>query len=482
MSQKLIFYPLGNAETILFEMNNGEKMLFDFAAMKNPSNDDNLYDIVEEFSEIDSFKVVMFTHAHEDHTKGASDFFYFEHAKKYQSEERKKIEELWISSAFLLDKDLENGADAKVIRNEARYRLKNDLGIKVFASPGSLDEWVEENELDWDVVKDKIVCAGDKWRLTTNQDTIEFFVHAPFSEDSEDVDDKNEPSIVLQMSCINSQKATRIIITGDVPYSVLDKIVDISKCNGNEEYLKWNVYDIPHHCSYTGLNEKDDEEGEMIEPTDNIKWLLKQSEKDAYVIASCEKITKKTSPPHMIAKKAYEYYTKNDVTFLATMEYHNQKETIPEPIEFIIGSSGIELLSSENRYSYQNTEQFIEDKHIVTKEYYLKIDCKVTMKGRKTFFLRNYPERLIHRGRKLEFFIAETDCPQPYKVLWKVKNNGAEAEKRNCIRGELEELDNSYSIKKESADFQGKHYVECYLIRNDKCVASDRIDVCISRV
>ena len=45
-------------------------------------------------------------------------------------------------------------------------------------------------------------------------------------------------------------------MTGDTPYQVLDKIVDISRENENVEYLDWDIYDIPHHCSYTGLNEK----------------------------------------------------------------------------------------------------------------------------------------------------------------------------------------------------------------------------------
>ena len=119
MAQYFTIYPLGNAETCLLELNNGSKLLFDYAAMNDGSSSDARFNIEDELSSIKEFDVVMFSHAHEDHTKGASDFFYLDHAQKYQSDTRVKIKELWVSAAFLLDTDLENHSDAKIIRAEA---------------------------------------------------------------------------------------------------------------------------------------------------------------------------------------------------------------------------------------------------------------------------------------------------------------------------------------------------------------------------
>ena len=149
MSQTLTFYPLGNAETCLLELGNGAKLLFDYAAMYDGSTTDTRYDIKKELSTIKEFDVVMFSHAHDDHTHGASEFFYLDHAKAYQSESRAKIKELWVSAAFLLDTDLENQSDAKIIRAEARHRLKNKYGIKVFAEPDSLEKWLTDHEIDF---------------------------------------------------------------------------------------------------------------------------------------------------------------------------------------------------------------------------------------------------------------------------------------------------------------------------------------------
>lgn len=43
--------------------------------MRSDATDDNRYDIEDALSDIDEFEVVMFSHAHDDHVKVASDFF-----------------------------------------------------------------------------------------------------------------------------------------------------------------------------------------------------------------------------------------------------------------------------------------------------------------------------------------------------------------------------------------------------------------------
>lgn len=344
MSQTLTFYPLGNAETCLLELGNGAKLLFDYAAMYDGSTTDTRYDIKKELSTIKEFDVVMFSHAHDDHTHGASEFFYLDHAKAYQSESRAKIKELWVSAAFLLDTDLENQSDAKIIRAEARHRLKNKYGIKVFAEPDSLEKWLTDHEIDYDDVSDLIIHAGQVINLPDSlNEEMQVFVHAPFSDDSEDIQDKNDPSIVLQVRLFNNERETNLLITGDTPYQVLDKIVDISQTNSNESFLAWDIYDIPHHCSYTGLNEKGEKAVRIITPTDNVQWLLEQATTNAHMVASCLKITEETSPPHMCAKRAYEKYTSPDVKFLATMEHIPFSGGKPTPIKFVIDSFGVTL-------------------------------------------------------------------------------------------------------------------------------------------
>lgn len=342
MSQKITFYPLGNAESILLELSNGKKILFDFADTHTNEFSDKRIDLTKELSIINTFDVVAFSHAHDDHVKGAKDFFEFDHANKYQGDDRAKIKELWVSSAFILDSDLDS-EDARVIRQEARYRLKNGYGIKVFSEPDALDKWLEENDLSSDDSLHPIIHAGTLLDSNTHDlgDEVQFFVHAPFSEDSEEVADKNEPSIVMQIRLKNTSRETNILITGDAPHSVLEKIVTRSEENGNSGYLYWDIYDIPHHCSYTGLsNEKGDY---WTTPTEEVKKLLSEySQPNSIMIAPCKPIENNSDdnqPPHIEAKRSYEHFS-NNKKFLATMEYPNKSN--PKPIRYKIDYLGIQ--------------------------------------------------------------------------------------------------------------------------------------------
>ena len=47
------------------------------------------------------------------------------------------------------------------------------------------------------------------------------------------------------------------------------------------------------------------------------------------------------------------------------------------------------------------------------------------------------------------------------------------------LRGQIID-DNGTEKRKEDTNFEGAHYVECYIIKNNVCVARDRIDVPIS--
>lgn len=133
--------------------------------------------------------------------------------------------------------------------------------------------------------------------------------------------------------------------------------------------------------------------------------------------------------------------------------------------------------------SFDDTEEFIEDKYPIDIRYNLSIDCKVTRDGYRPKFLREILARKVRvlRVRSLEFYIETTNISEPYEVRWKVLNIGEEAEKRNCIRGQIITSNKGSNKRTESADFFGDHYVECYIIKDNIVVARDRINVPISQ-
>jgi len=126
--------------------------------MHTNQDGDKRCDLTTILSSNESFDVVVFSHALDDHVKGAKDFFWFDYAKAYQGDNRATIKELWFSSAFVLDSNV--CEDARVIRQEARHRLKEGYGIKVFAEPDSLNQWIEDNGLVKEDVDDSIIHAG----------------------------------------------------------------------------------------------------------------------------------------------------------------------------------------------------------------------------------------------------------------------------------------------------------------------------------
>jgi len=226
--------------------------------------------------------------------------------------------------------------DARVIRQEARARLKKGEAVKIFGHSDELSKWLEDSDVSEDSVKHLIYHAGGNIDHKLG-DEVSFFLHAPFSDDCDDVKDKNDPSVVMQMRLYNNDTETNVLVTGDVTCEVIDDIVRITQNNDNEDYLKWDLYDIPHHCSTTGLCSNPDE---GVTPTDNVQWLLEQSGSYAYIVASCKALVDADSPPPSAeAADAYKAYTGSDVTFCVTMEW--RKKSSPEPMIFTVNERGL---------------------------------------------------------------------------------------------------------------------------------------------
>lgn len=131
--------------------------------------------------------------------------------------------------------------------------------------------------------------------------------------------------------------------------------------------------------------------------------------------------------------------------------------------------------------SFVDNEQFIEDMFPVNLMYSCKISCLVSGNGWRPTpigeFLSLLKRYLPHRF-EIRCTMEYTNCPWPYKVFWKVRNVGVEAEKRNMLRGQIYEKGKTIV---EHSNFFGKHYIECYIIKNGVCVARDKVDIPIGK-
>ncbi len=155
-------------------------------------------------------------------------------------------------------------------------------------------------------------------------------------------------------------------------------------------------------------------------------------------------------------------------------------------LNFVFGTSfpnANTIANSAYEYSgrgFNDTEEFIENLVPVDIRYSGKIDCKVTQDGFRAFLLTTFLRdgRHLAHNKSLEFFIANNNVPPPYQIWWKVRNIGSVAERKNQIHGQI--IKSNRDKQREHTNFDGPHYVECYIIKDGICVARNRIDVPIA--
>ncbi len=292
----------------------------------------------------DHFDVVSFSHLDTDHFTGASEFFYPEHAKKYQGEGRIHIKDMWVPAAAILESRWEQSEEGRIVQAEARHRLKEGKGIHVISEPKALDKWLSDAGVNPDERRDQIVTAGNCMPgFTLASAGAEIFVHSPFSyqnEGNNDVD-RNSESSVFHLTLKDGAKNVKVFLTADAPYEVLEDIVKATEKAGNTDRLEWDLIKIPHHCSYKSLGP--DKGEEMTEPAEKVARLYEHyGREDAILVSPSNVIPKseETQPPHV---QAAEYYRKvaeeKNGQFKVSMEHPTQDD--PKPMKVDVRGLGL---------------------------------------------------------------------------------------------------------------------------------------------
>jgi hypothetical protein len=208
-----------------------------------------------------------------------------------------------------------------------------------------------KEKLDFDAHKHLITDAGQLvpgWSKDT--DGVEFFVHSPFAErtDAGEVIDRNDCSLVMQAWFSISGREVRVIMSADTSHELWDTIVKMTRIHKNEKRLEWDVFKLPHHCSYGSIGP---EKGKTeTAPTSATKWLFEtQGQAGAVVVSTSTPIPSDDSddqPPH---RQTANYY-KNKVVgpkngeFKVTMEHPSVSK--PEPLVIKIDGYGTTILKS----------------------------------------------------------------------------------------------------------------------------------------
>lgn len=361
MTHSIFFYPVGNGDTSQIALQNGKRILMDYRHQKKTEDgtgpEINLKArLQKELKDAnrDYFDVVAFTHGDKDHIENSTEFFELLHADKYRGAGRIKIKTLWVPAAMILETAThdERSSEFVIWRQEARHRLKEGKGIRVFSKPEKLKSWLEENGLTLESRRHLVTDAGKlapDFDIAT--DGVEFFCHSPFVKHVDDGDDlRNDASLIFNVRFRKKGNDYDYLAVGDSTWEVLDDIYETTKFHGNLDRLAWDLYNNPHHSSYKALS---DEKGDFeTVPKKGAKEILLAGKEGSYIVSSSDPILdtkegrEQVQPPHTQAMKCYKTYLKKvgGAKFLVTMEEPNASK--PQPLEFKVDDQGISLASA----------------------------------------------------------------------------------------------------------------------------------------
>jgi hypothetical protein len=322
-------------------------MLFDFADMRCTDDDEDKRIELSATLRRDlkdakrsGYDIFAVTHLDNDHTCKADEFFYLDHASKYQEGDRAKISTLWVPAGVITESrnDLEPGA--KALQAEARHRLVKNYGIRVFSRPESLRAWLKDRGIKLEDRQHLITDAGNVAPgLSLANDGVEFFIHSPFGwrQDEDTVVDRNGNSLVVQANFLVDMVTTSAILGSDADHEALSLIVQTTRRHGREARLIWDIFKLPHHCSYLTLGP---ERGrDETTPVKDVAWLFEdQMQRGGIIVSTNKPIPTKGSdedksdqPPH---RQAAAYYRRivgeKDGEFIVTMEH--PRESAPKPL------------------------------------------------------------------------------------------------------------------------------------------------------
>jgi hypothetical protein len=194
--------------------------------------------------------------------------------------------------------------------------------ILVFSKPQALADWLEPR------LKERGESASARDHLFVDAGTIvpgfslatdgvEFFCHSPFIKHCDDGDIiRNRASLIFNVRIRADGADYDYLEVGDATWEELEDMLSTTKYHKNDDRLAWDLFNIPHHCSYLALNEEGQKGEKETVPKPLVKELLLKGKKDAYIV-SCSKpmpdVTEsyeQLQPPHIQARNTYERYLK----------------------------------------------------------------------------------------------------------------------------------------------------------------------------
>ncbi len=266
------------------------------------------------------------SHPDTDHVQGFAELL-----------ERVQIGELWFTPRVFREYKKDLGEDALAFKNEAMRRTALTIEHNGRVASGDRVRLIGFDRLLYGPVSGgfplEYLTTPGSWitqidRVDTSDD-FAAFIHAPFEDDS--AGERNETSLAMQANLISGNSVSKALLFGDLSYSTIRRIFDVSKKAGNERTLEWNVLLAPHHCSKSAMYHRDEGDEKEKLKQDILDDLEAAQLSCGYVVASSDPIPANNrpgdNPPHAKAKARYEEIVHSD--FICTQEHGSKDSPIP---------------------------------------------------------------------------------------------------------------------------------------------------------
>jgi hypothetical protein len=360
MAAKIAFFPVGNGDMTLIQLESGRKILVDVnirAAADDP--EDTTPDVAKVLRErltrdakgrlyVDAF---LMSHPDRDHCAGLRTHFHLGPPGDWsKAADKIFIREMWSSPMVFrrASKDHVLCDDAQAFCAEARRRVKRfrDSGDAVEDGDRILILGEDENGKTDDL--GQILVKVDQVYSKVNgahDDSLIVRLLAPLpksdDEGEEEVLAKNASSTILRfaLAAEGNSDAGRYLTGGDAGVAIWERLWDRHKKRA--DWLSYDILLSPHHCSWRSLSHDSwSELREKAKVSEKARSALSQTRDGAVVVASSNPIKDDDNDPPCIRAKR-EYVAITDAAkgaFKCVGELPSEAE--PDVLEFEIGQHG----------------------------------------------------------------------------------------------------------------------------------------------
>ncbi len=364
MKPNVTFFPVGNGDMTLIQLETGRCILIDIN-IRQPDEGGKIRDVVADLrARLPKDKLgrhyvdaMLLTHPDQDHCRGLKEHFHLGPLTDYVEPKKDEdgkivIREMWSSPMVFRRRPAGDSLckDADAWATEARRRVNLHKEGNGTTLTGDRIQVVGEDLPDkMKGIEDITVKAGANITFINGYDDGSFsgFLLAPKGKGDaaeEERRSKNHSSVIVRFSLARDEQldATRYLAGGDALVEIWERIWTDYK--SRKHLLAYHLLGTPHHCSWRSLSAESwgDSDGEAVASDEALK-ALGQALDGAYIVASSKPIADDDDdPPCIGAKREYEDIADGaNGEFVNTSEHKSGSDVMP--MVFEVTTSGAVL-------------------------------------------------------------------------------------------------------------------------------------------